>query len=112
MLDQTAIQTYFGGDTSLLRKFAGIFVQEAPNLVNLMDEALASGDLPALAIHAHTLKSQIRYFGYSDLTNRLQDIEQQADAQTSPEVLAPLLRAFNQDFREAYQAVAALRGEQ
>lgn len=110
MIDQNTIATYFGDDTSMLRKFVTVFIRESPGLVNQMDEALCSGDLQALAIHAHTLKSQLKYFGYAELVSSLQTIESQADQQAGPQTLMPLLAAFNRDFREAYEALSAILG--
>ncbi|MBL7798813.1 MAG: Hpt domain-containing protein [Saprospiraceae bacterium] len=108
VIDPQAIATYFGGDTSLLRKFAAVFIEEAPRLVNDMDEAFASGDLAALELHAHTLKSQIRYFGYADLVNCLQQIESLAEAREPVEALAPCMEKFNLGFPEVYKALADL----
>ena len=110
MIDQKTIATYFGDDASLLRKFVAVFVRDSPVLVNQMDEALASGDLPALALHVHTLKSQIKYFGYPELVSRLQEIEQLAEQAGGSPLLPGLLSAFNRDFREAYAALAAIAG--
>jgi len=108
VIDQQAIATYFGGDTSLLRKFAAVFIEEAPKLVNGMDEAFASADLPALEIHAHTLKSQIRYFGYVELVNCLQHIESLAESRAPIERLAPCMETFNRGFPEVYKSLAEL----
>ena len=108
VIDPQAIATYFGGDTSLLHKFAAVFIAEAPKLVNAMDEAFASGDLPALEMHAHTLKSQIRYFGYADLVNCLQNIESLAEAREPIETLASCMEKFNRGFPEVYKALADL----
>lgn len=108
MIDQKSIATYFGDDDSLLRKFVTVFIQESPELVNQMDEALASNDLPGLALHAHTLKSQIKYFGYPELVNRLQELENLAEQQESPRLLGLLFTEFNRAFREAYEALSAL----
>jgi len=108
VIDQQAIATYFGGDTSLLRKFAAVFIAEAPQLVNAMDEAFASGDLAALELHAHTLKSQIRYFGYVELVNCLQHIESLAETRTPIGAMAPCMEKFNRGFPEVYKALAEL----
>lgn len=111
MIDPQALATYFGGDTALLRKFAAMFVQEAPKIVNLMDEALTSGDLPAMAIHAHTLKSQIKYFGFPELVEQAQEMEHLAEAGVASERLSALFAIFNRGFMAAYSAVAALGAE-
>ena len=108
MLDQNTIATYFGNDTSMLRKFVLVFIQESPALINAMDEALLSSDLSALALHAHTLKSQLKYFGYPALVQQLEEIERLADNQAPPEQLAGLLPRFNQAFQEAYQSLSAI----
>jgi HPt (histidine-containing phosphotransfer) domain-containing protein len=108
MIDQKTISTYFGDDDSLLRKFVAVFVRESPLLINLMDEALASGDRNALALHAHTLKSQIKYFGYPELVQQLQEIEHMAEQPAPTPLLPGLLSEFNRDFRGAYEALAAI----
>ncbi|MEQ1744640.1 MAG: Hpt domain-containing protein [Saprospiraceae bacterium] len=108
VIDQQAIATYFGGDTSLLRKFASIFVEEAPRLVNAIDEAYSSADMASLEIHAHTLKSQIRYFGYAEVVNCLQEIENLAEAGAPQAHLAPCMEAFNRGFPDVYKALTEL----
>ena len=108
MIDQKTIATYFGDDASLLRKFVTVFVRESPVLVNQMDEALASGDLPTLALHAHTLKSQIKYFGFAPLVSHLQEIEQLAEQPGPSTKLPTLLSEFNRGFQEAYTALSAI----
>ncbi len=108
MIDQKTIATYFGDDKSLLRKFVGVFVRESPVLVNQLDEALASGDYAAVALHAHTLKSQLKYFGYPELVKGLQENETLAE-QAEPSPLLPgLVSEFNREFRGAYAALAAI----
>ena len=108
MIDQKTIATYFGNDASMLRKFVTVFIGESPSLVNQMDESLCSGDLNALAIHAHTMKGQLKYFGYPELVAKLEEIEQLADKKAAPALLSNLLSTFNREFEDAYKALSAI----
>lgn len=108
MIDQKTIATYFGNDASMLRKFVTVFIGESPLLVNQMDESLYSGDFTALAIQAHTMKGQLKYFGYPELIAKLEEIELLADKKASPDLLELLLSNFNREFEEAYKTLSAI----
>ncbi len=105
MLDQKSIATYFGNDQSMLRRFTTVFVAEAPGLVNNMDESLHTGDLASFAIQAHTLKSQLNYFGFPELVSRLREMEKQAENGEATDSLPQVFLRFSRDFREAYAAI-------
>ena len=110
MIDQNSIAAYFGNDQSMLRRFATVFVEEAPNLVNRMDESLFAGDWAAFAIYAHTLRGQLGYFGFPELSNHLYNIEhcaEKGDISTLPQHFA----SFTVSFQAAYFAIADLAAD-
>lgn len=109
MLDQTALSAYFGHDVSMLRRFIVLFVQEAPALVNQMDEAALAGDWDGLAIAAHTLKSQLRYFGFPEQVEQLEILEKMAEHRQDLNLLPQVWQRFNADFGKAYEVVSALQ---
>ena len=108
MIDEKTIASFFGNDASMLRGYVTVFIRESPALVNEMDEALYSGNYTSLAVHAHTLKTQIKYFGYPDLVAQLEEMEQLSQKQVSQALLMPLLSDFNREFQEAYKALSAI----
>ena len=52
----------FGGNTSLLRKAAGMFSAEAESALSAIEEACSKGDAARLLSSAHTLKGMCRMF--------------------------------------------------
>jgi len=56
ILDSTAALAGVGGDLEFLSERLGIFRAAAPTLLHDIREALAKGDLPALAKAAHLVK--------------------------------------------------------
>ncbi len=109
MLDQTSLAAYFGNDSAMLRKFIGLFVAEAPVLVNQIDEAILESDWPAVEQHAHTLKSQLRYFGFSEQVSKLQEIENVAERRTDLEKLPKIWAELNPELGWAYKIIADLK---
>lgn len=77
-MDKSALAIYFGNDEAMLQKFVALFLENAPALVNRLDEALATADWQAAELAAHTLKGQLRYFGAEAAVERLQKLEDAA----------------------------------
>ena len=51
-----------GGDESLLRELAGLFLEEYPKLLSATQAALAQGQLPKVASSAHQMKGLLAQF--------------------------------------------------
>lgn len=108
MLDQTALSAYFGNDATMLRRFIGLFVREAPSLVNQVDEAIHSGDWPSVAVGAHTLKSQLKYFGFPEEVAQLQQIENLAEGREGLNRLPLLWAEFSGRLGQVYEHISKL----
>ncbi|MBI4799471.1 MAG: PAS domain S-box protein, partial [Desulfarculus sp.] len=61
-VDRQRLSQRFENDQELIRQLAGIFLEECPKLLQQAQEALAAGDVAALAVAAHTLKGSVGYF--------------------------------------------------
>jgi CheY-like chemotaxis protein len=61
--DRAAILDRVGGDIELLREIAGLFLNEAPVLLDGIRRALSAQDAPALERAAHSLKGSVGTFG-------------------------------------------------
>src|SRR4051794_20573947 len=62
LLDVNATLHELGGDETLLGKIADIFTRTAPNLLELIHEALAAQDLKRVYGEAHSLKGSVGAF--------------------------------------------------
>ena len=60
--DVSIVLNRFGGNTSLLRKAAGMFSTEAESALSAIEEACSKGDAARLLSSAHTLKGMCRMF--------------------------------------------------
>ena len=63
VLDRALALSRVGGDEDLLREIAGLFLDDYPNLVARIQEALAARDAFALERASHSLKGSVANFG-------------------------------------------------
>ena len=62
-LDLDAALDRLGGDLDVLREVADLFLKETPKMMAAVEHALETGDAPALALAAHSLKGCVSTFG-------------------------------------------------
>ena len=63
MFDQEQALERMGGDQDLLREVAALFLEDAPNMMKAVSDALAKADASALERAAHTVKGCVANFG-------------------------------------------------
>ena len=63
ILDLTQALERVGGDRELLGEIAALFLEDAPDLLRRMREALSKGDAYRLERSAHALKGSVSNFG-------------------------------------------------
>ena len=63
ILDLTQALERVGGDRELLGEIAALFLEDAPDLLRRMREALSNGDAYGLERSAHALKGSVSNFG-------------------------------------------------
>ena len=84
-----------------------MFLENAPRLLRNIDEALASNDLAAIKIAAHSLKPQLTYMGVKEELSHIFLIEQTAGEaghiNRLPTLIADLQRVCNKAFEELRQ---------
>jgi HPt (histidine-containing phosphotransfer) domain-containing protein len=78
LLDVDATLTELGGDETLLGKIADIFTRTAPNLIELIHEALAAQDLKRVYGEAHSLKGSVGAFKAPEVFQCIADLAQHA----------------------------------
>jgi signal transduction histidine kinase/HPt (histidine-containing phosphotransfer) domain-containing protein len=93
VFDRAALLANLGGDWKELRELAALFLAERPGLIAAAREALAGGDLPALARVAHTLKGTLGSMSAPAAlatAERLEMLARQGDAPQVPAALTAL----------------------
>jgi CheY-like chemotaxis protein len=81
------------GNHNLLRSMAEAALEEVPQLMAAIRQAIGSGDRPKLKFSAHKLKGSVRYFGANEACEhaaRLEDMGREGDLADSAAVLAGL----------------------
>lgn len=92
ILDWTQSLERVDGDETLLRELAALFLEDMPNLMREMEEAIANGDSGALARAAHTLKGSVANFGAESVYQAALAIEHAAKSQTLEDPLRMVSR--------------------
>ncbi len=87
-VDTNALRTLLRGDAAKVAMFATRFVDTARETVAGMQQALAAGDLAALARHAHSLKSAAATVGAQGFADLCIDLERLARAGEGDRVAA------------------------
>jgi histidine phosphotransfer protein HptB len=104
-----ALMAATGDDPDFLGEMIDVFLADAVELLDSMDEALASGDTEALRRAAHSLKSNAATFGATRLTALARQIEEQS--KTTEVAGSPLiLAAARAEFVSVEGALRVARG--
>lgn len=86
------------------KKYIGMFLENAPKLLDSIDKALAIKDYPTIKIAAHSLKPQLSYMGVKEEISKIFLIEQSAGEaahfDTLPQLITNLKRLCVKAFDE------------
>lgn len=89
--DMQFLQQFTGGNPEKLKKYKGMFLDNAPKLLESMERALQAKDYPAIKIAAHSLKPQLSYMGVKEEVSKIFLIEQTAGAEAHHDTLPTLI---------------------
>jgi signal transduction histidine kinase/CheY-like chemotaxis protein/HPt (histidine-containing phosphotransfer) domain-containing protein len=107
--DMEFLRGFTGGKEDKIRKYVGMFLENAPKLLQQVDEMLEQKDFPALKIAAHSLKPQLSYMGVKEEVSHIFLIEQTANEAVHCDRLPPLIdnlhKVCAQAFKELAQAI-------
>jgi PAS domain S-box-containing protein len=98
------------GDPSFVRELISTFLSDAPGLVGTLRSSLEQGDVEELRRAAHTLKSNGRTFGATELAVLSEELEQSAQAGTLAGA-AELITRVEQEYTRVERALGALAVE-
>ena len=76
--DMNFLRSFTGGNPEKQKKYVGMFLENAPKLLDSIDKAMVVKDYPAIKIAAHSLKPQLSYMGVKEDVSKIFLIEQSA----------------------------------
>lgn len=103
----TRLLDVIGGDTEDLKELIDDFGEVAPELLDSMQTALANNDTNQLRIAAHSLKSNARDLGATQLAEQSAALEQACSQENVPDA-AQKVAAIAQSVTSAQQALKEL----
>jgi signal transduction histidine kinase/CheY-like chemotaxis protein/HPt (histidine-containing phosphotransfer) domain-containing protein len=102
--DMQFLKQFTGGKPEKMSKYIGMFLENAPKLLDSIDKGLATNDYPSIKIAAHSLKPQLSYMGVKEDVSKIFLIEQSAGQSahfdTLPLLVSNLKRLCNKAFEE------------
>ena len=84
-----------------MQRYIKMYLQEAPNLLERMQQNLDNKDYAALAMNAHSLKPQAEFMGLLELKNTMMKVEELGKTQARQEELDALVRKAGQLHQQA-----------
>jgi HPt (histidine-containing phosphotransfer) domain-containing protein len=102
-LDESVALSRVGGDVELLREVVGLFLDDYPQSLDLIRDAVARGDQSGLERHAHSLKGSVSTFGAQEAFDAAQVLEKQGRTGD--------LASANASLERLEHALSALRPE-
>jgi two-component system, sensor histidine kinase and response regulator len=76
-LDESVALSRVGGDVELLREVIGLFLDDYPQSLDMIRDAVARGDQSSLERHAHSLKGSVSTFGAQEAFEAALALEKQ-----------------------------------
>jgi HPt (histidine-containing phosphotransfer) domain-containing protein len=76
-LDESVALTRVGGDAELLCEVIGLFLDDYPQSLEKIREALNTGDPSGVEQHAHSLKGSVSIFGAQEAIDAAFSLEKQ-----------------------------------
>lgn len=107
LTDMSFLQQFAGGNKEKMNKYIGMFLENAPKLLNTVDEGLLEKNFSAIKIAAHSLKPQLSYMGVKEEVSNIFLIEQTAGEAAHTERLQPLINHLHVVCDKAFKELQA-----
>lgn len=108
--DMQFLRQFTSGNQEKMNKYIGMFLDNAPRLLQQVDEAFAAKDLPAVKVAAHSLKPQLSYMGVKEEVSHIFLIEQTASESGHSDRLPPLISNLKRVCQKAFGELNQIRG--
>ena len=89
--DMTFLRTFTNGNMEKQQKYIGMFLTNAPKLLDSIDKALEIKDYGTIKIAAHSLKPQLSYMGVKEDLSNIFMIEQAAGQPAHFDSIPPMV---------------------
>ena len=96
MIDLSQLKQLMGDDTRVA-KFLAIFASEIPRQLQVMKQAVNSGDMEEVSNTAHAIKSQVKYLNAHDVADLALRIETATEAGNRPPTLETLVSMLERE---------------
>jgi CheY-like chemotaxis protein len=106
--DMTFLKQFTGGNPDKQKKYVGMFLENAPKLLDNIEKALAIKDFPTIKIAAHSLKPQLSYMGVKEEISNIFLIEQTAGETAHQESLQPLVNNLKHLCAKAFEELKSV----
>ena len=100
--DPETIQQLAGGSSDFIKELISIFLEDVPETINQMENALSESDYLILGQLAHKMKSSIGIIGAHELYDLVCKIETASEASSLHDSLPELVRSLNQKMTQCY----------
>lgn len=111
VIDMNFLQQFTGGKTDKMNKYIGMFLENAPRLLDNIDQGLANKDYGSVKVAAHSLKPQLSYMGVKEEVSHIFLMEQSAGEPAHydriPQLNANLKLICEKAFRELKEVQTA-----
>ena len=101
--DMHFLKQFAGGNKDKMQKYVGMFLENAPKLLDSIERALAAKDYPTVKIAAHSLKPQLSYMGVKEDVSKIFMIEQVAGSSAHFDVLPTLFANLKRLCSKAFE---------
>ncbi len=105
--DMQFIKQFTNGNPEKIKKYTGMFLDNAPKMLEQIEAALATSDHRALKLASHSLKPQMTYMGIKEEESNIARIERAADDQTDFSKIAPMIHDLRKLCERAFAEIRA-----
>ena len=111
VIDMQFLKQFTGGNMEKMKKYVGMFLDNAPRLLANMQRALAEKDFGGIKIAAHSMKPQLSYMGVKEEVSHIFLIEQAAGEPAHQEQLPQLVLELQQLCTKAFEELTIVLAE-
>jgi signal transduction histidine kinase/CheY-like chemotaxis protein/HPt (histidine-containing phosphotransfer) domain-containing protein len=107
--DMAFLNQFTGGNPEKKRKYVGMFLDNAPKLLEKIKSGMVELDYETVKVAAHSMKPQLSYMGVKEETSNIFLIEQtagqSAHRENLPQLITQLERLCDKAFEELHEVI-------
>ncbi len=103
--DMLFIKQFTNGNPEKIKKYTTLFLENAPKLLQQIENSLNAKDHAAIKIAAHSFKPQLTYMGVKENISNIAQIEHLADEKASLDKIGPLVKNLHFVCDKAFEEI-------